>query len=347
MKKYLFLILFAVIFPWNIFSQEVIDRGRRVASVNLTESAAITRGELDRTLTMIRQTIPPGSRQPTEMEVLEMMIGEILLKQGAERARIRITDSAIMTSTRRQIEAQLGPAAAGLTNEQVQEIVSRETGVPWATYLERTRDAMQLREFVRRAKSANFSNVPSLTDSEITRFYHENTGRFLIPKTVRFDHILVDTRMLTAEQHNLARERALSYERDLRTGARTFDQIVINSDDTRTKYNGGNFGFLRINDVQQRRIHGEEFFNNVFELRQGQISGIIRSNVGFHIVRMNEVIEPRILALTDRINPDVNITVRDLIEENLMEMRQAEVFRRSVEELVQQLREEADVRIFL
>ncbi|MCL2791945.1 MAG: peptidylprolyl isomerase [Spirochaetaceae bacterium] len=337
MKKYLFLIVIFMI-PAFVFSQEIIDQ--RAASVNLIRPEIISQRQLDQTVEILRQ----NGIVRTRMEVLETMVGDVLLKQGAERARITVADSEIMNSARRQ----LGDAGARMTDQQVREIVSRETGVPWERYLERTRETIQLQRYVQRVKGANFANVPAPTNAEIRRFYDENTRQFLLPRTVRFDHIFIDMRALpTRADHDMARERATSYERDLRNGSRTFDELVINSDDTSSKYNRGNFGFLRVDDAQRRRILGDDFFDAVFAMQTAQISGIIRSNLGFHIIRMNEVIEPRILGLDDIISPEVEITVRDRIIDFLSARRQEEIFRQSVEELVAELTEEAEIRYFI
>ena len=339
MKKYLFLIVIMILkLPAVIFSQEIIDQ--RAASVNLIRPEIISQRQLDQTVEILRQ----NGINRTRREVLDTMVGDVLLKQGAERERIRVSDSEVLNSARRQ----LGDAGTRMTDQQIQEIVSRETGVPWERYLERTKETIQLQRYIQRVKGSNFTNVPAPSDNEIRRFYDENTRQFLLPRTVRFDHIFVDLRMITTrEGHDMARERALSYDRDLRNGTRTFDDLVVNSDDTSSKYNRGNFGFLRIDDAQRRRILGEEFFNAVFAMQQGQISGLVRSNLGFHIIRMNEVIDPKILGLADRISPEVDITVRDRIIEFLNARRQEEIFRQSVEELVTELTKEAEIRYFI
>ena len=54
---------------------------------------------------------------------------------------------------------------------------------------------------------------------------------------------------------------------------------------------------------------GEEFFDTVFNLTKGTISSVIKSNVGYHIVRVVDVDEPRLLALGEKVSDEQNITV--------------------------------------
>ena len=139
----------------------------------------------------------------------------------------------------------------------------------------------------------------------------------------------------------------MGYEKELKSGSKTFDQLVENSDDSSSKYNKGNFGYLRIDDLQRKKLLGDNFFDSVFQMKQNQISGVVQSNMGYHIIRMNEVIEPRILNINDRINPDQDVTVKQRIESFLMIKKQEEVFKESVEELVEELRKQAEIRYFL
>lgn len=337
MKKYLFLIA-AIMLPGLIFAQEIIDQ--RAATVNLIKPEIISKKQLDQTVEILKQ----NGINKSEMEVLETMVGDVLLKQGAEREKIRVTDVEVINSIRKQV----GNAAAGMTDQQLKEIISRETGVPWERYLEKTKETMQLQKYVQKVKSSKLSNIPNPAAAEIKKFYDENTRQFFVAKTVKFDHIFVDLRMLPSKEDiDKAKQRALSYEKELKSGAKTFDQLVENSDDATSKYNKGNFGYLRIDDLQRKKLLGDEFFDAVFALKAGQISGVIKSNMGYHIVRMNEVIEPRILELNDKINPELNVTVKDRIEDFLLMRKQEEVFRQSVEELVNDLKKEAEIKYFI
>lgn len=337
MKKLLTIILL-IIFPFCVFSQEIIDQ--RAATVNLTKPEIISKKQLTQTVELLRQ----NGIEKSDKEVLDTMIGDVLLKQGAEREKIRITDAEVINAVRRQI----GPQAAALSDQQLKDLVRRETGITWERYAERSRETIQLQKYVQKVKSNKLSSIPEPTEHEIKKFYDENSRQFFIAKTVKFDHIFIDTRMLsTNEEHAKARERALGYEKDLKSGSKTFDQLVENSDDSSSKYNKGNFGYLRIDDLQRKKLLGDNFFDSVFQMKQNQISGVVQSNMGYHIIRMNEVIEPRILNINDRINPDQDVTVKQRIESFLMIKKQEEVFKESVEELVEELRKQAEIRYFL
>ena len=337
MKKYF--ILFLLVFTAALlFSQEIIDQ--RAATVNLIKPEIISRKQLLQTVELLKQ----NGINKSDQEILETMIGDVLLRQGAEREKIKVTDAEVLNAIRKQI----GSSASGMTDQQLKDIVRRETGVTWEKYAEKSMETIQLQKYIQKVKSSKMSNIPPPSQMEIRKFYDENSRQFFVAKTVKFDHVFIDIRMLSSKEDNdKARERALGYEKDLKNGTRTFDQLVENSDDSTSKYNKGNFGYLRIDDIQRKKLLGDDFYDSVFSLKQGQISNVIKSNMGYHIIRMNLVLEPRVLDIEDKINPDADITVKQRIENFLLIKKQEELFKESVEELVNDLKKQAEIKYYL
>lgn len=338
MKKLVLSLIILLLFSGFAFSQEIIDQ--RAATVNLTKPEIISKKQLTQTVELLKQ----NGIDKSEMEVLDTMIGDVLLKQGAERENIKVSDSEVINAVRKQ----LGNASSNMTDQQLKDLVRRQTGVTWERYAEKSKATIELQKLVQKVKSKKMSNIPNPTPAEIKKFYDENSRQFFIAKMVQFDHIFVDIRMLsTKEENDRARERALEYERQIKNGTKTFDQLVENSDDTSSKYNKGSFGYLRIDDIQRKKLLGDDFFDSVFNLKKGQISGVIKSNMGFHIIRMNDIYDPRILDIDDKINPESDTTVRQRIESYLIIKKQEDVFKESVEELVDELRKVAEIKYYL
>ncbi len=338
MKKIILLFLAIIFLSGAVFGQDLIDQ--RAATVNLTKPEIISRKKLDQTVEILKR----NGIDKTHREVLETMVGDILLKQGAERAGIVISEKEVLNVIRKQ----LGNASSGMSDVQLKDLVRKQTGVSWEKYSEKSRETIQLQKYVNKEKSKKLNNIPQPDGKDIQKFYDENSVNFSVPKTVRFDHIFIDTRMLSnPEDLKKAAARADTYLKELQTGEKTFDDLVENSDDSASKYNKGDFGYLRINDITRKKLLGDVFFDGVFALKVNQLSNVIKSNMGYHIVRMKEILEPRILNLDDNINPTVNKTVRQRIEEFLIMKKQEEIFKESVEELVEELEAEADVKYFL
>ena len=337
MKKYLSIFIFLLI-SGSVFAQDLIDQ--RAATVNLTKPEIISRKKLDQTVELLKR----NGIDKTHREVLETMVGDILLQQGAERAGISVSDKDVLNMIRKQI----GNASSGMSDSQLKDLVRKQTGVSWDKYSQKSRETIQLQKYVNKEKSKKLSNIPKPAEQEIQKFYDENSTKFSVPKTLRFDHIFIDTRMLSKPADmDKATERADSYLKELRSGNKNFNELVQNSDDTASKYQNGDFGYLRINDLPRKKLLGDHFFDSVFSLKKDQISGVVKSNMGYHIIRVTEIIEPHILKINERINPSVDKTVKQRIEEFLMLKKQEELFKESVEELVNDLEAEAEIKYFL
>ena len=78
----------------------------------------------------------------------------------------------------------------------------------------------------------------------------------------------------------------------------------------------------------------------------GEISGVLQSNIGFHIIRVTEKIPFRLLALDDPIPPQNNSTVREQISAQLLQQKQAEYYQQALMDLLAELKKKAEIRIF-
>ena len=79
---------------------------------------------------------------------------------------------------------------------------------------------------------------------------------------------------------------------------------------------------------------------------EGETSGVLRSNVGFHIVRVVDKVSARILGLDDPVNPMSESTVRDQIRVLLANSVQTQAYQGALLATLDDLRRQAEVRIF-
>jgi parvulin-like peptidyl-prolyl isomerase len=81
-------------------------------------------------------------------------------------------------------------------------------------------------------------------------------------------------------------------------------------------------------------------------MKVNESSGVLQSNIGYHIIRITEKIPFRLLALDDPIPPQNASTVRQEISAQLMLKKQADIYRQVVEELLAELQKKAEIRKF-
>jgi parvulin-like peptidyl-prolyl isomerase len=196
-------------------------------------------------------------------------------------------------------------------------------------------------------KKAFFDKIAPPTDAEIDDFYQTNKAAFVAPDMVRFQHIFIDTRNLPSkEEKDKARQRAEDIYRELRNGASFADLVVKYSDDRNSRYKGGDFGYLRRDDQARKQLLGRDFFEAPFKMRVGDVSGVLASNIGFHIIKITEKIPFKLLGLDDPIPPQNTSTVRQQISAQLLQRKQGEYYQQALMELIGELKKKADIKIF-
>lgn len=134
-----------------------------------------------------------------------------------------------------------------------------------------------------------------VTEEEIKKYYEEHKEEFFLPERIRVRHIVVPT----YEEARALRERILKGE-DFAELARKY------SISPSAKW-GGDLGYI------QRGQVGKEFEKAAFSLRHpGEISDIVKTTFGYHIIRLEDRKPPRQLPLEE---------VRDEIREKLKERK--------------------------
>ncbi len=124
-------------------------------------------------------------------------------------------------------------------------------------------------------------DVP-LTRAEIEAYWREHLDRYSAPELLRARHLLVSPSDATPEADAAARKRAEGLLARIEAGEDFASLVKQYSDDPATKENGGDLG------VFGRGAMLEPFERAAFAMRPGQRSGLVKTEVGYHII---EVIE--------------------------------------------------------
>ncbi len=323
-------------------SAQILDKP--AATINYHESDIITVKQLEIAETNLKQQYSMvGQQIPTKAEILEELIISKLIIQAAKRENIVVTDSEVKAALR----AQLGPSGINVTDEQLKMLVRQQSGMTWADYLKQGKEQLLVQNYIRQKKSGLIDNVKKPTDAEIQEIYNENQHLFINPEMVRFSQIYRDTRNLTSQEKLKAKTLMEEIYRDLVSGRAAFDELVIKySDDTKSRYQGGDVGYLARNDVNSKQLLGKDFFNSVFQTPVGQTTSILESNIGFHIVKVTEKRPAKILGLNDAVTPATTETVRDRIISLKMLEKQQVLMQQAIEEIVTELKRYADITIY-
>ena len=252
---------------------DVVEVDRIVAVVN---SDAITLFELrsrtDQAIAQLRsRNVTPPPREDFERQVLERMIYEKVQLQHAEETQMRIDD--------RMLEAALGRIAESnnMNATQLRSAVERD-GIPWPRFREDIRKEIILS----RLRDREVESRVVVTEGEIDNYLANPERKADQREEFNVSHILLrvpegaspETLMRLKARADAAMEQLAKGE--------DFARVAASYSDAPDALSGGSLGWRPLDRLPQL------FADMLPNLKPGQVSEVMRSPAGFHIMKLVE-----------------------------------------------------------
>jgi peptidyl-prolyl cis-trans isomerase D len=119
-----------------------------------------------------------------------------------------------------------------------------------------------------------------ISDDELKAQYQQNIQQYQLPNRVHVEHILLMTVGKTDAEVEEIRQKAADVLKQANKGAKFEDLAKKYSEDPGTKDKGGDLGWL----TQGQTV--PEFEKTAFGLEKGKISDLVRTQYGFHIIKV-------------------------------------------------------------
>ena len=204
-------------------------------------------------------------------QLLDRMVLERLQLQLAVQTGIRVgeseVDRAIETIARRN----------NLSVEDFRKALTK-SGMDVAAFRDQTRDQLTIQQLLER----EINNRVNVTDSEVSHFLENPQSRADMDVTYNISHILIGIpESASPEAIQAAKKRAEDILRQLKTGA-DFEQIAVSYSQGADALKGGGLGWKKPGELP------ELFLGALSSMSPGNISEILRSPNGFHILKLND-----------------------------------------------------------
>jgi peptidyl-prolyl cis-trans isomerase C len=245
-------------------------------------------------------------------QALEGMIIERLLDDQVKKAGINITDADIDNKINELLAKQ------GITTEGFRQLLKMQ-GLSVEQFREQMRKGLGFEKLMDK-----LFGEADINDAEVFAYYQEHKEDFNTPEEVRASHILIKVApSATPEEKAAAREKAESVLKKLREGG-DFATLAAEYSDGPTKVKGGDLGFFKRGQMVK------EFEDAAFGMQPGQISDVVETQFGYHIIKVTDRKAAGLIPFED---------VKADIVKNLQQARKTQMFR----QYVQKLRAEANV----
>lgn len=260
------------------------------------------------------QAMAENKREAAEVQLLDrMIVTQLLVNKATEADKINartntvkfLADSRRMANTDddfvRHLKS-LGMTQAQFTNRVTEQAISEEV-------------------IVREVKSKI-----TIAEADMKRFWETNDAAFRQPELARARHILFATKNLTTdlplseEEKKVKKAKAEAVLDRARKGEDFLELALAFSEDPGAKENKAEYRFARAKD-DPRRAMVPEFENMAFSMKTNEISDIVTTSFGYHIIKLLELIPPQKTPYED-----AKERIREYLMQTVLEKKLPEYF---------------------
>jgi peptidyl-prolyl cis-trans isomerase C len=294
--------------------------GNRVAVV---DGSIITKADFDREVIHVKQRLmntgkPLSDSQVAKLktEVLEQLINRELLYQESQRKGIRVGEAEV----NEKLEAMKKnfPSEADFAN------VLRDANLSEVEVKSKIERGLAIDELI----TEKFVEKVTLPQDEVKAYYESNPESFKQPEQVRASHILIKVGPEEARStRTAARKKIEKIQQKLRKGedfaalAEEFSQCPSGS-------KGGDLGYF------SRGQMTKPFEDAAFTLMPGEISDIVETRFGYHLIKVQDKTPETVMAFDD---------IKDGLKRYLTQQK----VQKEIVLYVQKLKEQARVERYL
>ncbi len=251
------------------------DAGRVAIIVNGKE---ITGGEVDHEVRLMMQQmggrVSPDQMQSmasaVQQQAVNNIINRTLLRGAAERDNIPATDE--------DIAGRIEQIKSSFDSEEAFASQLETSGLTMEAFNIEIKYTIMIETLMDKITA----NLTKADDAQAREFYDSNMDRFEKPEQIRASHILIkvgpeDTDAIKADKRSKLAELKSRID-----GGADFAALASENSDCPSSSNGGDLGFFG---------HGQmvkPFDDAAFALSTGEISGIIETRFGYHVIKVTE-----------------------------------------------------------
>ena len=165
----------------------------------------------------------------------------------------------------------------------------------------------------------------NVNDAEIKKWYDDHPQLYRVPEERRASHILI---IFDGDDKAKAKAQAETVYKEVQKNPSRFAELAKQySKDPGSAQKGGDLGFF------SRGMMVKPFDDAVFSLKDGEISGIVESDFGYHIIKLTGIQSERVRPLSD---------VRTEIESELKRQAASRRFAEAAEAFSNMVYEQSD-----
>ena len=290
------------------------------------DGSPITKGEVEQEMQrnfaqQLQQMgqFPPehqtAMRLQMEKQVVNQLIGRVLMTNAAKREGIKVEDAEISE----RMKEVLGVAMPEGTMDEF----LKQTGMTE----EKLRSELRENILVRKLIDQQTADVEKPTAEDVKEFYTSQKDQFKEPESVKARHILVRTMGVPEEEHAKKRAQIEEIRKGLLADEKAdFAKVAMEKSEGPSAPQGGDLGQFGRGQMVP------EFEEAAFTQKVGTIGEVIQTQFGYHIIKVEERNEARDLPFDE---------VKEKIDQYLLRQKKND----KMKELIDQWRAAAKIEM--
>jgi len=269
----LFAMLFTAIATTPSFAQQEKSTADKILAV-VGKSRIILQSELEGEVLRMQQEDPASFHDTMRCALLQQMILRKLLVEQAERDSVIVSDEEVEGTLENRVRYFISMYGS---KENLEKISGKTIYQMKEDYREAIREGM-----VAERMQGNILQHVKVTPAEVQAFFKKIPVDSLpfFPAMVEMGQIVIDPEV-NPELEAYARKKLEDIRNDIVKNGKSFEtQATFYSEDPGSRDNGGDLGVIGRKDVVS------EFAAAAFKLQNGEISPIVKTKFGYHIIQM-------------------------------------------------------------
>jgi parvulin-like peptidyl-prolyl isomerase len=294
-KRVTLFILLAMLF-WNVSepvlavpahtsNQEEIRIPETVAKVNgVAVGSNFVMFEFSRMMKNVKEPLTLEQKKSIVREIIDTEVVRELMYQEGKVEKLQIASE--------KIDEEFGNLKSGYSSESEFEEALKQRHIT----VKEIRKSIELDFLARELLDRQVKGKIVIADGDVQKFYDENKERFLRPESYKAQHIFVSiyppemlekqsVEELASKKESLisqAKAKINKVQEELKGGADFAALAKKYSDDAGSSDKGGDLDFV------YKGIFDPAFDETVSKLKAGEVSDIVTTAYGFHIIKLND-----------------------------------------------------------
>ncbi|MBI3779180.1 MAG: peptidylprolyl isomerase [Gammaproteobacteria bacterium] len=277
--------------PWSAFIALLLSL--MFPSLVSAAPARPAAGDIDRILVVVNDDVITETELADRLaQTKKQLAAEKIKTPPDDILRKQLLDRMVLERLQLQLAAQTGIRVSEADVDQAIESIARRnklgveefrkalerSGMDVTAHRAQTRDQLIIQQLLER----EINNRVTVTESEVAHFLENPQNRADMDVTYNLSHILIGIpESASPEAIQAAKKRAEDIRRQLKAGG-DFEQIAVSYSQGADALKGGGLGWKKPGELP------ELFLGALKNLSPGDVSDILRSPNGFHILKLND-----------------------------------------------------------